>query len=71
MNLFNGIYSVSQNLYQLERCFKYRYNMFRDQKNKKLCEDFLYEVAQRHGIGMIELDVSSDYAHTVVQLLQR
>jgi len=42
--------------------------MFRGTGNKKLCEDILHEVAQRHHIAMIELSVMPDHIHTVVQL---
>jgi putative transposase len=42
--------------------------MFRGKKNKKLCEDILHEVAERHNILMIELSVKPDHIHTVVQL---
>jgi putative transposase len=42
--------------------------MFRGKKNKKLCEDILHEIAERHNIGMIELSVMPDHIHTVVQL---
>ena len=42
--------------------------MFRGKGNKKLCEDILHEVAQRHNIGIIELSVMSDHIHIVVQL---
>jgi putative transposase len=40
--------------------------MFRGKKNKKLCEDILHEVAERHNILMIELSVMPDHVHTVV-----
>ena len=42
--------------------------MFRGKKNKKLCEDILHEVAERHHIDMIELSVMPDHIHAVVQL---
>jgi len=42
--------------------------MFRGKGNKKLCEDILYEVAERHNIGVIELSVMPDHIHIVVQL---
>ena len=66
MDLVSGSHSIGQNLYHLEWCPKYRYNMFRGKKNKKLCEDILHEVAARHNIGMIELSVMPDHIHTVV-----
>jgi putative transposase len=42
--------------------------MFRGKGNKKLCEDILYEVAERHNIGIVELSVMPDHVHIVVQL---
>jgi putative transposase len=68
MDLVSGSHSIGQNLYHLEWCPKYRYNMFRGKKNKKLCEDILRKVAERHNILMIELSVMPDHIHTVVQL---
>ena len=68
MELISGSHSVGQNLYHLEWCPKYRYNMFRQEENKKLCEDILYEVATRHNIGIMELNVMPDHIHTVVKL---
>ena len=57
MDLVSGSHSIGQNLYHLEWCPKYRYNMFRGKGNKKLCEDILREVAERHNISVIELSV--------------
>jgi putative transposase len=68
MELVNGSHSIGQNLYHLEWCPEYRYNMFRRKGNKKLCADILHEVAERQNIVMIELSVIPDYIHTVVQL---
>lgn len=68
MELVSGSYSKGQNLYHLEWCPKYRYNMFRGKGNKKLCEDILYEVAERQNIGIMELSVMPDHVHIVLQL---
>jgi putative transposase len=68
MDLVSGSHGIGQNLYHLEWCPKYRYNMFRGKKNKKLCEDILHEVAERHHIDVIELSVMPDHIHIVVQL---
>jgi putative transposase len=65
MELVSVSHSIGQNLYHLEWCPKYRYNMFRGKKNKKLCEDILHEVAEQHNILMIELSVMPDHVHTV------
>jgi len=40
--------------------------MFKQEENKKLCEEVLYEVAKRHKIEITELSVMSDHIHTVV-----
>ena len=42
--------------------------MFRGKGNKKLCEDILHEVADRHNIGIVELSVMPDHIHIVVKL---
>ena len=69
MELVSGSHSIGQNLYHLEWCPKYRYNMFRGKKNKKLCEDILHEVAERHHIDVVEQCVMPDHIHIVVQPL--
>ena len=66
MNLVSGSHSIGQNLYHLEWCPKYRYNMFKREENKKLCEKILREVAERHKIEITELSVMPDHIHTVV-----
>jgi putative transposase len=40
--------------------------MFKQEENKKLCEDVLYEVAKRHNIEITELSVMPDHIHIVV-----
>ena len=66
MDLISGSHSIGQNLYHLEWCPKYRYNMFMKEENKKLCEEVLHEVAKRHKIEITELSVMPDHIHTVV-----
>jgi len=68
MDLVSGSHSIGQNLYHLEWCPKYRYNMFRHEENKKLCEDVLHEVAKRHHITITEMVVMPDHIHMVVEL---
>ena len=68
MSLFSGSHSVGQNLYHLEWCPKYRYNMFKQEENKKLCEEILREIAKRHNIEIAELSIMPDHIHTVVQI---
>ena len=40
--------------------------MFKQDENKKLCEEVLHEVAKRHKIEITELSVMPDHIHTVV-----
>jgi len=40
--------------------------MFMNEENKKLCEEILREVAERHNIKITELSVMPDHVHTVV-----
>ena len=40
--------------------------MFKQEENKKLCEEVLHEVAKRHKIEITELSVMPDHIHTVV-----
>jgi putative transposase len=68
MKLTSGSHSIGQNLYHLEWCPKYRYNMFRQEENKNLCEKILYEIAERHNITIAELSVMPDHIHAVVEL---
>ncbi len=39
--------------------------MFKQEENKKLCEEVLHEVAKRHKIKIAELSVMPDHIHTV------
>ena len=68
MNLVSGSHSIGQNLYHLEWCPKYRYNMFKHESNKKLCEEVLHEVAKRHKIKITEICVMSDHIHLVAEI---
>ena len=68
MDLISNNHSVGQNIYHLEWCPKYRYQMFKSEEIKKLCEDVLREIAQKHHITIIELSVMPDHIHMVVSL---
>ena len=68
MNLVSGSHNIGQNLYHLEWCPKYRYNMFRREENKKLCEEILHDVAKRHKIKIVELSVMPDHLHAIVEI---
>ena len=68
MKLISGSHSIGQNMYHLEWCPKYRYNMLRKQENKNLCEQILKNVAKRHKIKITELSVMPDHIHVMVSL---
>jgi len=68
MKLVSGSHRVGQTLYHLEWYSKYRYNMFKREENKKLCEKILKEIAERHGITIIEIAVMPDHIHLVVEI---
>ena len=68
MDLISGSHSIGQNLYHLEWCPKYRYNMFTHEENKNLCEEILHDVANRHQIRIDELSVMPDHIHAVVEI---
>jgi len=61
-------HGVGTNIHKLDWCTKYRYKMLRQPKYKKLCEDKIREVAQRHGIEIRELSVMPEHVHSVVEL---
>ncbi|MFO7967935.1 MAG: IS200/IS605 family transposase [Archaeoglobaceae archaeon] len=66
--LVSGSHHVGQAIYHFEWCPKYRFKMFRKEKNKNLCEEILKEVAERHGIEIIELSVMPEHIHAVVSI---
>jgi Transposase and inactivated derivatives len=68
MGLIRGNHRVGQNTYHLEWCTKYRYKMFRKEENRKLCEEILRKVAERHGIGIVELSVMPEHIHIIADI---
>jgi Transposase and inactivated derivatives len=68
MDLVRSNHRVGQNLYHFEWCPKYRYNMFRKEENRKLCENILREIAEKHGIGIMEIFVMPDHLHLIVDI---
>ena len=59
-------HSVAQCIYHLQWTTKYRYNMFKQEKYAVLCDGILRNVAERHGLGILELTVELDHVHVVV-----
>ena len=69
MGLVSGSHRIGQSVYHFEWCPKYRYQMFKKEENKKLCENILEEIAQRHGIILIEMAVMPDHVHLITDIL--
>ena len=64
----HGSHIIGQNIHHFEWCPKYRYNMFRQDKYKKLLENILRDIAKTHRIQIISLSVASDHVHIVASL---
>jgi putative transposase len=60
-------HKVGVNVHHLEWCTKYRYEMFKQDKYKNLCEEILKETAQRHKIIIRELFVMPEHIHINVE----
>jgi putative transposase len=68
LKLISASHSIGQNVYHLEWCPKYRYNMFRGQEHKNLFEQILKTIAFWHNITLIEIAIMPDHVHLVVSL---
>ena len=60
-------HKVGVNVHHLEWCTKYRYEMFKQDKYKKLAEEILYETAERHKMLVRELGVMPEHVHVSVE----
>jgi len=60
-------HKVGVNVHHLEWCTKYRYEMFKQDKYKKLCEEILRETAQRHNLIIRELFIMPEHIHMSVE----
>ena len=67
LELKHHAHKVGVNVHHLEWCTKYRYEMFKQDKYKNLCEEILKETAQRHKIIIRELFVMPEHIHTSVE----
>jgi putative transposase len=61
-------HSVGNNVHHLQWCTKYRYEMFRKEKNAALCRAAIEDVAKRHKIEIKELAVMPEHVHIVAQI---
>ncbi|MEM4259856.1 MAG: IS200/IS605 family transposase [Candidatus Woesearchaeota archaeon] len=60
-------HKVGVNVHHLEWCTKYRYEMFKQGKYKKLCKEILCETAQRHNMTIRELFVMPEHIYMSVE----
>jgi len=60
-------HKVGVNVHHLEWCTKYRYEMFKQDKYKNLCEEILQETAQRHNLIIRKLFVMPEHIHLSVE----
>ena len=68
LELKHYAHKVGVNVHHLEWCTKYRYNMFKHNKYKKLCEEILKEVAGRHEFFIRELFVMPEHIHLSIEV---
>ena len=61
-------HKVGVNVHHLEWCTKYRYQMFKQDKYKNLCEEILRETAQRHYMKIRELFVMPEHIHISLEV---
>ena len=56
-------HTVGVTVHHLEWCTKYRYEMLKQDKYKKICEDAIRQQAERHNIVIRELFVMPEHVH--------
>jgi len=61
-------HSVGWNTWHLQWCTKYRYNVFKKRKIKNFCFVAIKEAAQRHKIGVVDMEVDTDHVHVIADL---
>ena len=61
-------HKVGLNIHHFEWCPKYRYNMFKQDKYKNLCESAIRQQADKHGIKIRELGIMPDHVHVSCEL---
>jgi len=61
-------HSIGNNTHHIEWCTKYRYKMFRKHKNRVILKETICEIAERHGIKIVEMGITEDHIHLIVEL---
>jgi len=60
-------HKVGVNVHHLEWCTKYRYRMFKQEKYKKLAEEILKDISQKHRMHIREVFVMPEHIHMSVE----
>ena len=68
MELVSFSHAKGQLVYHLEWCPKYRYKLFRKPENAALCEEVIREIAERHGIEIVEMSVMPEHIHVAAHI---
>jgi len=55
-------------VYHLQWCTKYRFKYLKRERINNSCERILRDVAERWGIGVLELNVQAEHVHALVEL---
>lgn len=66
-DLVSGSHSVSNLMYHLEWCTKYRYGVIDSRKYKTLCEAVLLSIAEEHKMEILEMGVEPEHIHLIVR----
>ena len=61
-------HSIGNNTHHIEWCTKYRYKMFRKAENRSILKETIIEIAKRHRIGIVEIGITKDHIHLIVEL---
>ena len=68
MEFIHHSHSVGNNVHHFQWCTKYRYKIFRKDKNTEICKNAIMKVAQNHKIEIKEISVMPDHIHVVAQI---
>jgi len=61
-------HSVGWNTWHFQWCTKYRYKVFKKEKIKNFCFVAITEAAQRHKIGVVDMEIDIDHVHVIADL---
>jgi putative transposase len=67
-DLVSGAYALSQCVYHMEWCPKYRFNVLRKETHRRDMETILRGIAERKDMKIDELAVMPDHVHMVVHV---